>query len=380
MTSRRFLGLDGLRGVCALTVLFYHSADLFHQGPVFLHGFFAVDVFFIMSGFVIALTYEERLKSGDRVGGFLFSRAKRLFPTYWLGAVFNIAIFIAITTTGYLATLDTWWMIWIFVPLTTLLVIPDYITPDGMLYPAMDSVAWSLFAEWVAYIVYGFRWFRWKTSRLALFAATGWAVMVIFGFWSGGGWHGGADRVTFLTLGLLRCLPSFAAGVVIYRIHRHSLFQRLPVIATEILLLTWFCLVALPRSGAVPVWDTVIWLLCPVLVCLLIRSEHRAPAFCGKLGELSYPLYVMHPGIIVLATYTPLFGLSHGPRPLNAFFVLGLCLALAWVAKEIMASLRGGQFPLLAWLHASTGAARSRGEPHPTIAAPADISRVLDNA
>lgn len=347
---RRYLSLDGLRGVCALSVLFYHCADFFHKGPIFLHGFFAVDVFFIMSGFVIALTYEERLKAGTSIEGFLLSRAKRLFPTYWLGAVFNIAVFIAIAETGYVASQDSWWMIWLFIPLTTLLIVPDYITPDGMLYPAMDSVAWSLFAEWIAYIVYGLNWFRWWTSRLALFAFAGWTTMIVFGFWTSGGWHGGADRVTFLSLGLLRCLPSFAAGVVIYRIHRHPLFARLPVISTEILLLLWFCIVMIPRTHAVPMWDTVLWLLCPLLVCLLVRSDHKAPAYCGKLGALSYPLYVMHSGIIVLATYTPLFGLWRGPRPLNAFLVVGLCLTLAWAANELMMKLRNAGFPLTAWL------------------------------
>ena len=76
MDRKRFLGLDGLRGVCALTILFFHCADFFHKGPIFLHGFLAVDMFFILSGFVIALTYEEKLKTGIRPKEFLFSRAR----------------------------------------------------------------------------------------------------------------------------------------------------------------------------------------------------------------------------------------------------------------------------------------------------------------
>ena len=57
-------------------------------------------------------------------------------------------------------------MIWLFIPLTTLLLIPDYITPDTALYPAMDGVTWSLFAEWIAYAAYarGVS-IRWRTSR-----------------------------------------------------------------------------------------------------------------------------------------------------------------------------------------------------------------------
>ncbi|MGH6876237.1 MAG: acyltransferase family protein [Rhizomicrobium sp.] len=340
MTSKRFLGLDGLRGVCALTVLFYHCSNFFHKGPIFLHGFLAVDMFFILSGFVIALTYEERLRNGAGKRDFLFSRARRLFPTYWLGAAFNIVVFVGIALSGYIAFQDTWWMIWVFIPLTTLLVIPDYITPDGMLYPAMDSVAWSLFLEWIAYGVYASGVFRWRTSYLVLAAFGGWALMASFGIWSGLGWSGGGDRATLLTIGTLRCLPAFAAGIVIYRLHNHPIFRRLPEISTEVLLALWLCIAAVPRATATPVVDAaIVMVLSPLLVCLLIRSDCKAPSWCKQLGGISYPLYVVHPAFIVLATYTPMFGLLHGPRPLNGFLVVGLCIALAWLVMEIVARI-----------------------------------------
>src|SRR5215469_5524726 len=179
MPTKRFLALDGLRGICALTILFYHCADFFHKGPIFLHGFLAVDMFFILSGFVISLTYEERLKHGGSAGVFLANRARRLFPTYWLGATINIALFIWMASSGFIASEDSWWMIWLFIPITTLLMIPDLITPDGVLYPGMDSVAWSLFVEWIAYFAYGFGAFRWKTWLFATAAIVGWSTMVV---------------------------------------------------------------------------------------------------------------------------------------------------------------------------------------------------------
>src|ERR1700730_11351644 len=107
MAAKRFLGLDGLRGVCALTVLFYHCADFFHKGPIFLHGYLAVDMFFILSGFVISLTYEERLKGGAPARDFLLNRARSLFPTYWIGAILNIALFIWMASSGYIASSDS---------------------------------------------------------------------------------------------------------------------------------------------------------------------------------------------------------------------------------------------------------------------------------
>ncbi|HEY3776750.1 MAG TPA: hypothetical protein VGL35_01690, partial [Rhizomicrobium sp.] len=47
-------------------------------------------------------------------------------------------------------------------------------------------------------------------------------------------------------------------------------------------------------------------------------------------------------GIMVAAVHTPIFGLSHGPRPLNALFVVALCLLLAWLVMEVAARLPSG--------------------------------------
>jgi len=327
VTAKRFLGLDGLRGVCALTVLFYHCNYLFGGGTFFPHGYLAVDVFFVLSGFVISLTYEDKLRRGCGTRRFLLNRARRLFPTYWFGAVINIGLFIAMATAGYFAAKDAPWMIWIFIPATTLLLIPDYITPDGFVYPAMDSVAWSLFAEWVAYFAYSAGAFRWKTPWLFVVAAAGWGTMAFVCIHSGTAWDGGQGRSTLLTIGVLRCLPAFAAGVVIYRIHRHPLFGWLPVITPEILLLFWFIAAMIPGSSPRPIVDILIVIaFSPLLVCLLVRSEQKAPAFCAPLGELSYPLYVAHPGLIMLAVYTPVFG-ERWPSPLHAT-ILTLCCVL----------------------------------------------------
>src|SRR5581483_6249599 len=54
----RFESLDGLRGVSALAVVLYHCELLFAPGMIFCHGYLAVDLFFILSGFVIAANYE----------------------------------------------------------------------------------------------------------------------------------------------------------------------------------------------------------------------------------------------------------------------------------------------------------------------------------
>lgn len=342
--TRRFLGLDGLRGVCALTVLLYHCSNFFRVGPACPHGYLAVDVFFILSGFVIALNYEQKLHRGGEVRAFLSSRAKRLFPTYWLGALLNIAVFLAMAISGILFTNDSWWMIWLFVPFATLFLIPDFITPDGTLYPGMEGVSWSLFLEWIAYGVYASGVHRWKTEALLLVSVTGWFAMALLGYYTGDAWSAGGTRPTLFTIGILRCLPAFAMGIAIYRAHRHAFFNRLPVVPTELLLLAWIIVAVFPTGAPTPTMDAfVVPLLCPLLIALLIRADDTSPKYYKYLGAISYPLYVAHPGIILIAHYTNVLGRFNRPHLVNGLAVVGLCIVGALLIMRAAASIGRGK-------------------------------------
>jgi peptidoglycan/LPS O-acetylase OafA/YrhL len=79
--------LDGLRGLCALLIVFFHFhmvGDGLHN-----HAYLAVDVYFLLSGFVVASAYEARLKSGAGVGWFFGVRMARLYPLYILLFLFD---------------------------------------------------------------------------------------------------------------------------------------------------------------------------------------------------------------------------------------------------------------------------------------------------
>src|SRR5579863_2770853 len=87
MEKRRFLGLDGLRGICAITVMLGHCELLFRPGVVVCHSYLAVDMFFMLSGFVISASYDRRFEEGLSTRAFLAARLKRLTPVYWGGMV-----------------------------------------------------------------------------------------------------------------------------------------------------------------------------------------------------------------------------------------------------------------------------------------------------
>ena len=78
----RFAGLDGLRAVAVLLVVLCH---LFPGG--FLHsGFVGVDVFFVLSGFLIATLVGQEVETtgGFRAGPFYRRRVARLVPALWV--------------------------------------------------------------------------------------------------------------------------------------------------------------------------------------------------------------------------------------------------------------------------------------------------------
>ena len=330
MAAKRFQGLDGLRGVCALSVLLFHADDLFHQGPIVQHGYLAVDMFFLLSGFVIAFVHQGPLQRGGGLLSFLRARARRLLPVYWLGAALSLAIFIGMASSGFSPIAYSWAAIWIVIPVATLFMLPAYGTAGNSFSPAMTSVTWSLLVEWLVNIAYGAGLFRCRTRTLATLAIAGWLAMAVAGYFTGKGWCVGMNRYDFISYGILRGAPSFLAGVVLCRLHARGWFARLPAIAPEILLTLWLCIAVVPTFSATPTFDWItVMIFCPALVALLLRAEDKAPAYFRRLGDISYPLYVTHPGILALAQLTPLFDLNRRPDPLRALAVIILCVGVA---------------------------------------------------
>lgn len=85
----RLRGLDGLRALAALAVLVYHVAPNWMPG-----GFMGVDVFFVLSGFLITaiLTREKRLTGTIHVGKFWIRRMRRLFPAVTLTVLVTVPV------------------------------------------------------------------------------------------------------------------------------------------------------------------------------------------------------------------------------------------------------------------------------------------------
>ncbi|MBV8979201.1 MAG: acyltransferase [Alphaproteobacteria bacterium] len=333
MSAARFHNLDAMRGVCALSVVLFHCEGLFAQGVVFCHGFLAVDAFFVLSGFVIAHTYEHRLGRSMSLRNFLQARLKRLTPVYWAGTILCSAMLAAVV---HYKPAGTFYDPHLVLPLSAmaLLLLPQW-TLGGLAYPA-NPVAWSLMGEMFANVVYA-RWLFALRTRILLFViAAGWIACAAYGYLNPYGWVFGA-RASDVWMTPIRALPAFLAGIVLYRGYCAGMFARLPAVSPLIPLLAWLVLAVVPSNGPTPSYDlTVVALASPLLIALLVRAETIAPRACLWLGEISYPLYASHLALIFLARNTPLLGLDQGPDPLRATLLIAATLGLAWLIHRFV--------------------------------------------
>lgn len=314
MASDRLLPLDGLRGLAALLVVGYHYTtryqELFgHPAPLRLSlplGHYGVQLFFVISGFVIFMTLERTQDWRD----FLVSRFARLFPAYWV------------------AVLLTWLVVWRFslpgreVPASAMWI--NLTMLQGWLHaPHVDGVYWTLTVELAFYAMVLCLHALRLLPRLPLVVA-GWLCAMLVSHWAETrlGWRWTDMARTTL---LLEHANLFMAGMLLYRGVRGEGGRR----ATAGLLLACL-LVEFVVHGAES------GLVCAVFFGLLLVALR--PAGGGRvalsapplvwLGGISYSLYLLHQNI----GYVLLRSLySEGMAPVMAI-PLTLLAALALAA------------------------------------------------
>ena len=288
-----FATLNGLRGLAALLVLMFHMPGWFGTTtPAF--GFLGVDLFFVMSGFVIAHAYEARIAAGMGTRQFMAIRLVRLYPLYALGLLLSLIV-IAMTSwgSGALSGKDATalrslpWAL-------AMLPAPNGNLVDAELYP-LNSPAWSLFFELVANLAYVACW-RWARSRnLLILAGLSAALMLARpDFYGEGGWN-----LASIPEGLLRVFWSFPMGILLYRAHRSGRWHppRLPGPAW---LAVFVALLMLPEG-----WVIQLCVLAgfPLLVaCAATAEPGRARPVFAALGGASYAIYAIHVPCFELAT------------------------------------------------------------------------------
>jgi len=289
--TERFVALDGLRGVAALAVITDHVYSPLLTG-FFGSRYLAVDFFFVLSGFVIAHVYAERLASGLSFTSFMRARVIRLYPLYFAGLAAALALTAGLALKGWVEVsppqLGAATGLSLF-----MLPTPAALSPAPVnIYP-FNGPAWSLFFELIANAAFALLILRLNARLLGAILIIAAAGVVWVGV-KDGLLAGGYNWETFVG-GFPRVFYGFFAGVAVYRIHRSV---RLPALPAWAALAALIVLLAMPGEGAWRVaYDvTAALILFPLLVaiCASRQLAGASARVAGWMGLVSYGVYILH--------------------------------------------------------------------------------------
>ncbi len=292
--------LTGLRGFAALMVLLYHIRSAMggflpeRVIAVLAEGYLAVDLFFVLSGFVLWWTYgtefrDQGIRAAPR---FIVRRFARIFPLHIaiLSAMLLFALALLVSGREPGAHYS-------FAQLPAhYLLVQNWGFSNGLTW---NDPAWSISTEWAAYLL--------------LAIAGGWLAQLRIGAWSFplvvvtmaaglGWWFASAGRISIgndiPVTGLLRCLVEFGIGILLcqwwtaQRERRHAATiiygTTLALVGAGALLLIF----AQSQPAAVPLIMTAI------VILALQASTAARPLLSGRiaqwLGDISYAVYLSH--------------------------------------------------------------------------------------
>lgn len=337
----RISSLTGLRGVAAVSVLLYHIP---HQPafekfaiPLFSRAYLAVDLFFILSGFVISYGYHDRvvkhLGTASYVD-FLINRMARVWPLHFIVTlVFGLRILLNVSGNQSI-NLNAANVV------SNLFMVQSW----GWGTAPIAGNSWSVSTEVAAYLIYPLiaiiAFSRWAWAQAAV--CLGLLVLVASSGLGSSGPMDVNDSDSVLTL--LRCVAGFSLGVLTYRwkdslrplLDRRGGFAAICGLMALTLLL--------PRA------DVLVVCLMPALVlsCYYDGAAARvvmANPVSFHLGLISYSIYLWHPLVRDVAARAMGVAQRHGIVGFDWLFVAGMLVAtwlICWVSY-LLIEVRGHQ-------------------------------------
>lgn len=293
-TSDELLNLDFMRFIASAGIVLCHSGEFFvaradriasHERLAGLSLF--VDVFFIISGFVIAHVYADRMGNWRQFARFMQRRIGRLFPLH-LATLAGIALLFYLVGVLGVSTNTDMRLVPECLLLGTLLL-HSVIDCGG---PVPNGVNWSISAEMVMYVL--FPLLLVLARKLGLLRYALWLVFLLL---VGSTYAEGARWAT--NTAFLRALPAFFFGLAV-RLDWSAL-SRIPM-PSFVPSGFAFALIA----GSLLIWPG--WLLLAlaygVALSAIIADGSTAPSPLTRrfapLGQLTYSMYMLHPIVIMV--------------------------------------------------------------------------------
>ncbi|WP_022682461.1 acyltransferase family protein [Sphingobium bisphenolivorans] len=294
MIVREIRAMTGIRGAAATFVMIYHfENDLQGRGgvPSLLdHGYLSVDLFFILSGFVLSHVYGPAMRQGTfSFGAFLWHRIARVYPLY-------LAATVAILAMEWLRARDAG------VDAGTILSNMVMLQSLGN-WPSIDPPAWSVSVELLAYLLFPLLAMLCLKGRAALASAAGMlslaAILTLTLLASlhriGAPVSRGPLDLFYSPYTILRCLAGFTIGQLIWRVHDNARLSRLTSRNAVQALVATLGLAMMSVQGS----DFLVYLaLIALMLCLSAEQGMLTRLFASRpvyfLGRLSFPIYLTH--------------------------------------------------------------------------------------
>jgi len=299
-----YLNLDAIRGVAAISVMLYHFSPFLADGKVLPSSYLAVDLFFLLSGFVIAHAYDRKIENGMGFGTFLAIRLIRLYPLYLAGTLlgfFYLLLKNRLIATEYMPLSE------IGTQLTTgMLFVPLVGEAYHTIFP-LNPASWSLFFELIVNIAYAAAFFLLSRRVLTALVAVSLVLLIVASVIAGTLDFGMTGKT--IISGLPRVSFSFFLGVLLCRSmarYQDGLgFLRRGWWVEAAILLTLIVFAIAPAGSARVAYDLVsIAIIFPIMVVTgaVAPTAPRLAGLYGWLGRISYPIYIIHtPMLMIIA-------------------------------------------------------------------------------
>jgi peptidoglycan/LPS O-acetylase OafA/YrhL len=291
--------LESIRGLAALLVVIHHVPDWnasIHDVQFIRNCYLLVDLFFVLSGFVIYNAYADKLQSFPQLVRFQFLRFGRLYPIHLL----FLLVFVAIEASKYFAQAkfglampntspfkESGWS-----ALIEQIFLVQALGPTGNAL-TFNSAAWSISVEFYTYLVFGLTVLfagRIKHVFFLLFVCLSVTLLI--------------TKSTFGSTDLVRCIAGFFIGCLAAMICKR-LTTRLPSAVSAAIFLALIAFLALRRNGD---FSSLTYVTTAVLTAMLILSLTASQGgwlhsllklkFLTWLGTISYSVYMSHTAVI----------------------------------------------------------------------------------
>ncbi len=326
LPASRVVELDALRGIAALTVVAFHytthyGTEIGHLTPLswgFPAGNYGVNLFFLISGFVIFMTLERTRSAAD----FVVSRFSRLYPAYWAAIAVTALVVYGIGLPGQrIGARDL---------MLNLTMLQQLLGGEHL-----DGSYWTLQVELFFYAQM-LLWFALGQLRRIHWIIAGWLLLSVL--YGESLQHHRHFSYLVRELLILRHIAFFAMGILFYRLYTHPAETRLNIGMIGLcLFVIWIELAPIFLLAA---------LVCCAIFALFVSDRLRwmRTGLFAYLGAISYSLYLLHQAIG--------FALIHWLEAHRVHSELAVWLAFLPVIALASLLTYGWERPAMRWIRA----------------------------